>query len=290
MKATTDHRPQHAPLIDPAQLATLVQRIDSREYALSFSKLKAFRESPHAFVQYCLRTWQDSPAMKYGSMLHHYLLEPDTFDLHYCAATEKYDLRTNKGKEGFQAFQATLTVEDPTKPGATITRQAVTLQDMNKARWQGDAINRDPAARELLAAQGECEKWVSGEINGWKFNGKIDKMFGVDSEVHMLDIKTVTNAHPAQIRRTIRFEHYDMQQWIYRALQGGVGDHWIIAVDGDFEVCTMRIDGAALASAQRKFERVMTNFERCIFEESWLSSYSFWAKEGFYVLTDDLQY
>jgi hypothetical protein len=228
--------------------------------------------------------------MKYGSMLHHNLLEPETFDLYYCAATEKYDLRTNVGKEGFKAFQETLTVPDPNNPGKFITREAVTRQDMDKARWQGDAVRRDPTAREILAAQGQCEKWVSGEINGWKFNGKIDKVFGVDEELHMMDIKTVSNAHPAQMRKTIRFDYYDVQQWIYRALEGGVGDHWIIAVDGDFEVCTMRIDGAAMAAAQRKFERIMTAFERCIFEEAWLSSYSFWAKEGYYVLTEEMVY
>jgi hypothetical protein len=76
----------------------IVRQIEDNTFKLSFTKISNFMDSPRSFMQYCMKEQTRTKAMKYGSMIHHWLLEKETFDANYKVAPE-VNLTTTIGKD-----------------------------------------------------------------------------------------------------------------------------------------------------------------------------------------------
>ncbi|MBT7493497.1 MAG: hypothetical protein HN704_18010, partial [Bacteroidetes bacterium] len=61
----------------------VIDKIVKRQFHLSASSLKSFKQSPKAFIDYKLKEWKQTDAMLSGSMVHCLILEPEEFEKRY---------------------------------------------------------------------------------------------------------------------------------------------------------------------------------------------------------------
>jgi len=277
--------------------AELIAAIEAKRFRLSFSKLSAFMVSPDYFIRYALKETKRTKAMRFGSMLHCLVLEPDKFGEFYAVMPDGVKLNTNEGREAY--FDFLRGIAGDLAPFEADLGRAATFRDYkalaefleltrgiefvdNTARHQSHemayAILSDPRAAEIINNATDTELAVDFELDGWQWRGKIDIVNGS----HIADLKSVRNADPR--RRNLKWElkddGYFLQQYIYRRAIGQPGENRVICVDGDCQVSVVRLGNETMMQAEADFNRVMAAFERCRFKEEWSRSFGFWEDSG----------
>lgn len=126
---------------------------------LSASGAKVLLKSPARF-----RHERDAPPapsaeMRFGSMLHCLVLEPDQFEERYAIAPD-VDKRTTAGKEAFARWQFNNKGKD-----------AVSVDEYDRANRMADAVMRQAGS---LLTGGEAEKPVLWERDGALLKAKMD--------------------------------------------------------------------------------------------------------------------
>ncbi len=274
----------------------LLAALSAGKYPMSFSKLRAFETSPDYFVRYCLRETKRTKAMRFGSMLHCLVLEPDAFSKQYAVMPDGVKLNTNEGREAF--FEFLKSVAEVTEFEAALGRSAtfrdhkafadhielahgiefVNNTDKAKAFAQAEAILSDKRAAAIVSEASELEKFVEFELAGFAWRGKIDILNGGD----IADLKTVADADPRgrKLYWKLRDEGYFLQQHIYRAALGVPGENRIICVDGEFQVSVVRLGQDTTLEAEADFNKLITAFRLCQFQDLWAQSFGFWSEDG----------
>lgn len=105
---------------------------------LSYSSLKEFAKSPKHYCHYLTKTRETSPALLFGDVCDRLLLSPNEFSKKY-AVSEKFDLRTTKGKEDSLAFEL-----------ANKGKVIISQPEYDKARIITDNVNNYARAKEYL--------------------------------------------------------------------------------------------------------------------------------------------
>jgi hypothetical protein len=276
----------------------LIQRLMVGNFSLSFSKLRAFTVSPDYFIRYCLRETKRTKAMRFGSMLHCLVLEPNRFSEFYATVPDGVKLNTNEGREAFFAFLAQ-TAGERMSDFETELGRAATFRDYKAlAEWlelsQGiefvnntdrdnshrmaEAILSDPRAAEIINTATDLEQAVDFDLAGWKWRGKIDIRTGGD----IADLKKVKDADPRNrsLRWNLADDGYFVQQYVYRHALGEPGENRVVCVDENCQVSVLKIGFETMLQAEAEFHKTMTAFEKCRFLGDWGRSFGFWSETG----------
>ena len=152
-----------------------------------------------------------TPAMKFGTLFHAMILEPEEFTAQFRVVEDK---RTKKGKEQALEYE---------KQGITV----ITPQDAALANDMRQAICSNPVAWELFdKGSSESSFWWSHSATGLDLKCRCDKIHG-DTVV---DLKTTGEggASPEMFSKTITNLNYHLQAAHY--LQGTGATNFIFVV------------------------------------------------------------
>jgi hypothetical protein len=169
---------------------------------LSFSSLKAFAESPRAFVHYKEGARTTSPAMLKGTLIHRRILEPTE----YIHTVEVWEGR-RAGKD-WTAFKE-----------AQVGKDVVTRAESDVIEGAYHAVQAHPLAKELIEGCTNFEEGVEWELDGVPFRGFIDG----HSSHYALDLKTMPDISPKAVERQVWSFKYFMQAALYRMALSGRG-------------------------------------------------------------------
>ena len=161
---------------------------------LSFSSLKAFARSPLAFLDYKLGKKVTTPAMRFGTLVHRAILEPERYEATVAVTDQRRG--TNAYKDFVEA-----------NPGKDIlkTREAMDI------RLIANRVLEHPYAGAMIK---ECTHYeLPFQINQLDVphRGIIDGL----GSWFILDLKTTNDVSHNALQRTIWHSKYYMQAAIY---------------------------------------------------------------------------
>ena len=194
---------------------------------LSFSSLKAFAESPRAFVHYKSGARVTSPAMLKGTLIHRRILEPTQY------------IHTVEVWEGRRAGKAWTDFKE-----AQVGKDVVTRAESDVIEGAYHAVQAHPLAKKLIEGCTNFEEGVEWMLDGVPFRGFVDGY----SEHYALDLKTMPDISAKAVERQVWNFKYYMQAALYAMAlreQGvWIGDYYIVAVQASapHNVAVYRLD------------------------------------------------
>jgi hypothetical protein len=213
---------------------------------LSFSSLKAFAESPRAFVHYKEGARTTSPAMLKGTLIHRRILEPTQ----YIHTVEVWEGR-RAGKD-WTAFKE-----------AQVGKDVVTRAESDVIEGAYHAVQAHPLAKDLIEGCTTFEAGVEWRLDGVPFRGFIDG----HSSSYALDLKTMPDISAKAVERQVWSFKYFMQAALYRMALSGLGgsirNYYIIAVQASapHNVAVYRIDDAYMKRGETLARELVQQFK-----------------------------
>ena len=185
------------------------QQLTNAEYharpELSASQCKVLLENPHKF--YLGLGTEANEAMRFGSIVHKLILEPEDFDREY-AVSPKFDGRTTKGKADKAAFEA-----------QNQTNEIITIESYQLAEKCAESVLNSRANK--LLKNGIAEAAVFGQLNGVDCRCKPD--YYVPSKQLIVDIKTCADSSPEGFTRMNANFKYYLQAAFYMDVMASAG-------------------------------------------------------------------
>jgi hypothetical protein len=246
---------------------------------LSFSSLKAFRNSPSDFIDYCFREKEQTDAMKLGLIIHCLVLEPEQFEKRYtimddteiCVQIGGAKPRaTTKYKEWKEVFELTAIGE------------IIPFKVWQQANIIAGNIQHNRAAGKVLSICPNREQHIEWNYKNFAFHGYYDG----GGEKARLDIKLVPDASPRKAQRTIIDMWYHGQAGMYLTAEGKRLPYYIICADRKGGVSVHKIDKSLLDHALEEYSDLVDKFNECLLKENFNQSYDFWAEsyDGIFVV------
>ncbi len=281
--------------------AALIKSIEANEMTFSFSSFSKFMDSPRHFLEYKLQKKKPTAAMLKGEIGHCLVFEPDEFENRFEVKNihePSTDLSKDfcdfiiSGMDCFEAFKAA-----GYKQGVPEKIQEKYQDYINLILGVGDkktitekmykqlevvekAVNFNDASKYVLNRITETEKEVEWEMEGLKWNGRID---GKGDRIKC-DLKIVADADPRKMKYKIRDMKYDIQGALYNIAIDPMDDYFIIAADYNGHVSVIQITKEALNSARERIEESILKLKQCIFLNKWDCSYDYFGEQsGIYV-------
>jgi len=217
-----------------------------QHYPLSFSSLKAFARSPLAFIHYKEGQRVETPAMRFGTMVHRAVLEPER----YQESVAVYD-GYRRGKE-WKAFEE-----------ENQGRDILTVKEALDVKACADRLMSHPFAGGLLSDLSEAEKPFHITQCGVPHRGIID---GITSWA-MLDLKVTQRVDHHSLQRTIWDFKYYMQAAIYEraAVLGGYEPeaYFIVAVESaaPHHVNVVELEPHYIARGHLEWEQLLDQYK-----------------------------
>lgn len=178
----------------PQQLSN----IPSTEYhswdALSASGAKQLLRSPAHYLAAQEQHREPTLAMKFGTLVHAMVLEPETVDTDF-VAMPKIDRRTSAGKQQAELFAAT-------NAGKTV----VDFDDFQRAQRVAEAVRTHHLYKELLEGA-SVEQSFTWEQYGVPCKARMDAIQGS----LIVDLKTTQDASPDGFAKTMAGLKYYVQ-------------------------------------------------------------------------------
>lgn len=220
--------------------------------------------SPRKFMHAMQHPTVPSDAMIFGSMFHHSVLEPDTFDLHWVAKPVGTDRRTKAGKEAYEAFEAA-------SQGKTIVHH----EDMEQCKAMRDRVLTHPKFCKMLETG-------RGEITFYAPYAAFDTVvcraradLYVPKTGAIIDLKTTDDATPEAFAKTIVNYKYHLQAAYYLDVVKSAGlqaDHFIFAViekTPPFEMALYYLSPRTIEAGRVLYQSALETYASCLAEESW---------------------
>lgn len=183
--------------------AQIVDMTDEEYFSIedrcSASTIKGdFRKSP---AHYKAKKDKETPSLSFGSIAHKAILEPSTFRDKYIVS-EKFDLRTKKGKEDKAIFE-----------GMRGDRETISQDDHKKVLGMKQAFAKNGMATRFIKTDGPIEKVVLFEFFGIPFKAKLDKIAPKFNTI--IDYKTSQSADPEKFKYDYLKYGYHIQGYVY---------------------------------------------------------------------------
>lgn len=184
----------------------LIHNMPDTEYfatdAASNSTLGRMKRSAAHCKEYMDTGMVSTAAMKFGSLVHCLVLEPNEFEAKYAVAPVGIDRRTKAGKE----LWATFTNESE-------GLEVVKAEDFEEAQKVDASVRAHPAASKLLQ-EGDAEVsmfWTDPDT-GYPCKSRVDFINGMN---YLVDLKTTQDASEAEFGRSIGKFGYHRQNAMY---------------------------------------------------------------------------
>lgn len=213
--------------------------------------------SPYHFKYRIDHPQEQTPTLALGSMIHKYILEPDTFFDEYAIAPE-VDRRTKAGKEEYNAFVESLG-----------DKEAVSVTDYEVAKEMAAAIPDE--VRELF--KGKKEEpivWTDPQT------GEICKCRAdVIGDGIIVDYKTTTSCQDGHFERSCKAYGYKFQAGMYceGMFQNTLEDYGFVFVAQEkaapYAVRVYYCDKDFIREGQEQFREFINLFHECKQKGEW---------------------
>ena len=245
-------------------MAEIIHNLPFADYlkspSLSNSGIQRFRRSPAHYQAYLSQPSKDTPALRFGRIIHTAILEPDKCKL---AVAPECDRRTKAGKDLWASFQAD-----------NIGADIVTDDEMAAIAGIQDSISAHPAARALLSHPGNAEAsffWSDG-MSGVNLKGRADYL---RTDGIVVDLKTTEDASPQSFAKSVANYGYHFQAAIYQ--QGlatcgiDVAGFVFLAVEKSppYAVACYTLDAEAVGQAAYQLSGLLRLFAECQQSGAW---------------------
>lgn len=254
----------------------IIQGYYDKEQYLSYSSLKAFMQSPKHFIEYKTRKREQTPAMAFGTAFHMAVLEPDRFDDVYFIVPEDAP-RKPSDRQRNAKNPSDSTIESIEWWDNFLSKNEgkteLSANDYATIKWMSGAVYSNDASRWVLDQINQTEVAATWEYGGYKWRGYLD---GLGDNI-ILDLKTISDAHPDKCYREMVYKmYYHIQARLYKMAYPD-HDYYIVFVDKSGNVTTSRIKETTLLAAEEKIELYLNYFNKCLFLDEWDKSYDFYA-------------
>jgi exodeoxyribonuclease VIII len=202
-------------------------------------------------------------AMQFGSALHKYVLEPDSFFYEYAVAPQ-CDRRTKTGKEEYQKFVDS--VEN---------RTVISADDMVLISEMTAAIRKNPRADFLLRGEVETSYYWQDEMTGLDCQARPDSVRMLDRRGLIVDLKTCARADTETMVKQAYALGYDMQAAMFKeAVEREYGiscDFLFVCVEKEppYLVNILQADDLMIKSGQDRFREAIGIYKSCLDSGNW---------------------
>lgn len=252
-----------------SRIDSLINRLMSHETHLSYSALKAFRESPQDFIQYKFREKKTTDAMIFGQIVHCLILEPKEFEIRY-AIMDDFDICCTIGgakpraTNAYKEWKAVFMAENNGK-------EIVPIETYKVAKQISVNVKHNRASAKILNQLTDRELPVEWMYKNFKFKGFID---GRGAKL-VADVKTCKDANPKVFQREIIKMWYHGQGAMYlTAIKLNI-PYYIIAVDRKGGISVHRLHKHLIEHALQEYSDLLDQFNRCILIDGFDQSYDF---------------
>lgn len=214
----------------------------------------------------------DTPALKFGRLVHAVILEPDTVNARYVVKPDGLKKPTALQRQAKNPAQATRdqiaawdAFMDRAQGEAT---ELVTQEDLDRAWAMRDAVMHHSLAAKLLKV-GQAEVNTFWDAPLAKCKARADWLHGTQAAI-TVDVKTTDDARPSAFVKSILNYRYDVQADHYQEgfdNQGFV----IIAVEKHppYGVSTIAIDGELLKRGKTLRQHNLQTYAQCLQTGVW---------------------
>jgi exodeoxyribonuclease VIII len=170
---------------------------------VSNSMLSLLKQSPRLFYnRYELGQYTEAtPAMKFGSLLHCMVLEPEQVLKRY-VVVPRLDMRFKESKQKFSELM-----------DANRGKESVSAEIFQQAAIAANYVRIHPEFEPFTKTPQLIEKRIDFEVNGFACRSKLD-MICPDQQV-IWDVKTTQDASPGAFARSIADYGYHRQAAFY---------------------------------------------------------------------------
>ena len=252
-----------------------IEQIYKKEKHLSFSALKAFLQSPKHFFRYKTEK-ETTKAMEEGTQFHMAILEPNKFTETYFVLNDAEKCIEIGGKvpRNTKAYKEWKQEQVDKNTG----KELISKEDYDLYLKMGDYLNKCSATSWIMKGLTHREKDFQFEHGGFLIKGKIDG----EGNDYCMDLKKVADASYKKVKWTIRDMMYDMQGAIYSAA-AKKKKYYLVFIDKGINVTVVKISPDTLQTGFVAFEAALSEFQRCIEEDAFNSSYEFF-NNGYIVI------
>jgi len=212
---------------------------------LSYSSLKAFKQSPNHLISYWNREKTSSPAMVKGSLIHTLILEPQNFEDTYAIWNGG-----RRGTNAYKEFEAQNEGKEIIKP-----------EDLEDAQKIAKASANNILIKKLKGA----EELIEWDFAGVPFKGFVDGY----GDGFILDVKTTSDASPkAFIRDIVKYRYY-WQAALYQHANNALNfagenpDFFILAVEtsAPFNSQVYKVSAEFIAQGFKEVAKAVQDFK-----------------------------
>jgi len=276
MMSTPEHAAELAaspPPIEGIGSAPLEGVYDMEEAAyharpeISKHDLDALDRAPALFLHQRSAPKDPTPAMRFGSLLHRVVLEPDRFEAETVLMPAGIDRRTKDGKAAWAAFEA-----------QAVGLEIVTQQELDQLHAIREAVFSHPSAAQLLAPGGRVEAslfWLDSET-GVRCRGRVDKVH--PSQKILVDLKSTKDASAQAFARSCWNLRYDVQAAFYLDGWATVGPVlesppqfcWIaVETEPPYLVACYVATPAMIEAGRERYRRNLRRYAECLAADQW---------------------
>jgi hypothetical protein len=215
---------------------------------LSFSSIKEFEKSPAHYVQYVNSKREPSDAMKFGSLVHALILEPDTVSSRFFAMPD-VDRRTSDGKSKWKEAEE-----------MAEGKETVTSAQWNNAHSMIHVMNQSDEFNSVISKLKHKERRFEYELSGLPFTGYIDG----EADDFFLEIKTIDDASYSNVQRRFSELKYHWQAGLYSEVTGKKCMYLIIQTGSVFDFGFLVPDQEFIEIGKYCIKKAANNFLGCM--------------------------
>lgn len=243
------------------------EQYHSDKTAINSTSLKKILKSPATFYSDFVLGVKDEPteAMKFGTLVHRAILEPESFLKSYIVTPEFGDLRSKANKMAKEEWLSSLPVE-------TIV---TTREELEHLTGMIESILKHEGARRLLSnGIPEVVGYYRDDETGLKCRVKVDFLrFDVSA---VIDLKTTKDCSITSFSKDIWNRGYHFQLAMYceavRAISGKKVEYpAFVAVEKKppYEVAVYLADDGMLDLGYQQYRRAMRTLSECLKTGQW---------------------
>lgn len=265
----------------------LIKDLETGNYHLSYSSLKAFMQSPRAFIEYKTKVREPaSNAVKLGYLFENLTLRDEIGGVKIGSGMKPYIIFNDSkviaeiGGANPRATKKYKEWKDAKLLGLN-PDQIVSQSLVDTAKRMRDRIWHHPFFKFKMKDDiQDTDVKVEWEVNGVNFLGYVDA-----KGTSVYDTKSINDASQRKAYYTSRDRQYPLQ--IANYCNGtGLKDGYIVACDDSLEVYIARIDPFTVEGLINRTEWYVEKFLECIDRKAWNQGQEFWTESGYYEWAD----